>query len=107
MRWLVTGASGQLGSYLVRHLRDRGEEVIAWSGSVRGEVCGVPLQVVDLTDPAAIPAAFRHAKPQAVIHAGALARVDECYRDPKRARRVNTDATARLAELSADADSRF
>jgi len=50
MRWLVTGASGQLGSYLVRHLRDRGEEVIAWSGSVRGEVCGVPLQVVDLTD---------------------------------------------------------
>ena len=29
MRWLVTGASGQLGGYLLRHLRDRDEEVFA------------------------------------------------------------------------------
>jgi len=107
MRWLVTGASGQLGGYLLRHLRDRGEEVVAWSGSVRGEVCGVPLQVVDLGDTASMPVPFHDAKAEAVIHAAALARVDECLRDPKRARRVNTDATARLAELSADAGARF
>ena len=37
MRWLVTGASGQLGGYLLRHLRDRGDEVIGWSGSTRGD----------------------------------------------------------------------
>jgi dTDP-4-dehydrorhamnose reductase len=107
MRWLVTGASGQLGGYLLRHLRDRGEEVVAWSGSVRGDVCGVPLRVVDLTDGAAMAMAFREAKPQLVIHAAAMARVDECYRDPKRARRVNTDATGRLAELAAKAGARF
>jgi dTDP-4-dehydrorhamnose reductase len=107
MRWLVTGASGQLGGYLLRHLRDRGEEVVAWSGSVRGEVCGVPLQVVDLADTASMPVPFHDAKPDAVIHAAALARVDECFRDPKRARRVNTDATARLAELSEEAGARF
>lgn len=107
MRWLVTGASGQLGGYLLRHLRDRGEEVVGWSGSVRGDVCGVPLQVVDVTDTASMPVPFHDARPQAVIHAAALARVDECYRDPKRARRVNTDAAARLAELSAEAGARF
>jgi dTDP-4-dehydrorhamnose reductase len=107
MRWLVTGASGQLGGYLLRHLRDRGDPVVGWSGSVRGDVSGVPLRPVDLTDPAAVTAAFRDAKPEAVIHAAALARVDECYRDGKRARRVNTDATARLADLSAEAGARF
>jgi dTDP-4-dehydrorhamnose reductase len=107
MRWLVTGASGQLGGYLLRHLRDPGEEVVAWSGSVCGEVCGVPLRVVDLTDADALATAFRDARPQAVIHAAALARVDECIRDPKRARRVNTDATAHLAELAGDTGARF
>src|SRR5438876_2163063 len=107
MRWLVTGASGQLGGYLLWHLRDGGEEVVAWSGSVSGEVSGVPLRIVDLTDAAATASAFRDAKPQAVIHAAALARVDECYRDPKRARRVNTDATGRLAELATEAGARF
>src|SRR5262245_16141947 len=107
MRWLVTGASGQLGGYLLRHLREHGEEVVAWSGSVCGEVCGVPLQAVDLADTASMPVPFHDAKPQAVIHAAALARVDECLRDPKRARRVNSHATARLAELSAEAGARF
>jgi dTDP-4-dehydrorhamnose reductase len=107
MRWLVTGASGQLGGYLLRHLRDRGEEVVAWSGTVRGEVCGVPLEVVDLTNTASMPVPFHDARPQAVIHAAAMARVDECCRDPKRARRVNTHATARLAELAAEAGIRF
>ncbi|HTK74050.1 MAG TPA: SDR family oxidoreductase, partial [Gemmataceae bacterium] len=107
MRWLVTGASGQLGGYLLRHLRNRGEEVVAWSGTARGEVCGVSLQVVDLTDTASMPVPFHDARPEAVIHAAAMARVDECYRDPKRARRVNVDATARLAELAAEAGVRF
>src|SRR6516165_8225256 len=76
MRWLVTGASGQLGGYLLRHLRDRGEEVVAWSGTVRGEVCGVPLEIVDLTDTASMPVPFHDARPEAVIHAAAMARVD-------------------------------
>jgi dTDP-4-dehydrorhamnose reductase len=106
MRWLVTGASGQLGGYLLRHLRGRGETVVAWSGSAGGEVCGVPIRAVDLADADALAAAFRAARPQAVIHAAALARVDECHRDPDRARRVNADGTARLADLAAAAGAR-
>src|SRR5689334_22506592 len=100
MRWLVTGASGQLGGYLLRHLRDRGEPVVAWSGSCTGERDGVPLVPVDLADPDAVAAAYRAARPDLIIHAGALARVDECHRDPEHARRINTEASAQLTELA-------
>src|SRR5439155_1040800 len=90
-----------------RHLRAAGEPVVAWSGSQRAEVLGEPLTRVDLTDPAAVTAAFRAAGPDAILHAAAVARVDECRRDPDRARRINTDGSQRLAELAADAGARL
>jgi dTDP-4-dehydrorhamnose reductase len=99
MRWLVTGATGLLGGYLLRELR--GESVVAWSGSQQTTVLGELLTRVDITDPAATAAAFREAAPDAVIHAAAVARVDECRRDPDKARCVNTDASWHLAELAA------
>jgi dTDP-4-dehydrorhamnose reductase len=107
MRWLITGASGQLGGYLLRHLSSLGEPVTAWSGSSRGERFGVPLHPVDLADPDAVAARFHDARPDVILHAGALARVDECYRDPDRARRVNTEASARLAELASRSGTRL
>jgi dTDP-4-dehydrorhamnose reductase len=42
-----------------------------------------------------------------VIHAAALARVGDCLRQPDRARRVNTAATAHLVALAAEARARF
>jgi dTDP-4-dehydrorhamnose reductase len=107
MRWLVTGASGQLGAYLLRHLRDRGKSVIAWSGSRRGEVFGTPLRPVDLTDGDDVSAAFHDARPDVILHAAAMARVDHCYHDPERASQVNTRGSERLAELSHRAGARF
>jgi dTDP-4-dehydrorhamnose reductase len=107
MRWLVTGASGQLGGYLLRELSSRGVEVTAWSGSRTGSLFGIPLQPVDLGDPARVAAAFREARPEAIIHAGAISGVAECHRDPGRAQRVNTQASAVLAELSAQAGARL
>jgi dTDP-4-dehydrorhamnose reductase len=107
MRWLVTGASGLLGGYLVRHLRAAGEPVVAWSGSHATDVVGQPLDRVDLTDPAAVAVAFDAARPEAVIHAAAVARVDECRREPDKARRVNVDGSRHLAELAAGTGARF
>ena len=107
MRVLVTGASGQLGSYLLRELRRRGGEVVAWSGTRRGDLFGVPLRPVDLGDAGAVAGGFREARPDVVVHAGALAGVDDCHRDPGRAHQVNTHGTAVLAELAAAAGARF
>lgn len=107
IRFLVTGASGQLGAYLLRELAGGGEHVIAWSGTRTGSLFGCPLQPVNLADPDAVAAAFRQARPDAVIHAGAMSSVAECYRDPHRARRVNVDGTAILAELTAKIGARL
>src|SRR4051812_5570628 len=107
MRWLVTGASGLLGGYLVRHLHAAGEPVVAWSGSQVTQVLGRSVTRVDVTDPSAVTAAFDAAKPDAVIHAAAVARVDECRREPDKARRVNVDGSRLVAELAADRAARF
>ena len=106
MRVLVTGASGQLGAYLLREFRGRAD-LVAWSGSRRGDLLGVPLLPVELADPAAITAAFRAARPDVVIHCAALARIADCHRAPDRARRVNVAATAALAGECARSGARL
>ncbi len=107
IRILVTGASGQLGGYLLRELRRQEWDAVAWSGTRTGRLFGYQLQPVDLADATAVATAFREAKPDAVIHAAAMARVDDCHRDSDRARRINVEATAQLAELARGIESRF
>jgi dTDP-4-dehydrorhamnose reductase len=107
MRVLLTGASGQLGAYLLRELLTAGEEVTAWSGSRRGELFGAPLGPVDVADDEAVAAAFHRARPDAVLHAAAVASIAECHRDPERARRVNVGGTATLAKLAAAGGARL
>jgi dTDP-4-dehydrorhamnose reductase len=107
MRLLITGASGQLGGYLLRAARARGIEIIAWSGSRTGTLEGVPLRPVELADGDTIASAFVEARPTAVIHAAALASVVECHRDPERAEQVNVRASGVLAELAGRAGARL
>jgi dTDP-4-dehydrorhamnose reductase len=96
-RVLITGATGRLGAYLLRDLRGRGLDVIAWGGR----------SAVDLCDPDAPAAAFRQVNPDLVVHTAAVSSVEECERDPALARQANADATQRLAKLAAAARARF
>jgi dTDP-4-dehydrorhamnose reductase len=107
MHVLVTGASGLLGGYLLRQLRDDGLAVTAWSGTRTGDLFGTPLRPVDLGDPDAVAAAFRESRPDVVLHAAAMARLPDCHRDPDRATRVNGHGTRLLAELAAQARARL
>ena len=107
MRILLTGASGQLGGYLLREIAKDGAPVVAWSRSRSGPLFGVELQPVDLTATDKVAEAFRRAAPTTVIHAGAMTGVGECRRDPERAHRVNTHGTAFLADLAEQAGARF
>lgn len=106
MRLLITGASGQLGSYLLREVRDE-RGLTAWSGTSAGELFGASFLPVSLADRDGMAAAFRAARPDAVIHAAAWARLSDCHRDPDGARRINVDATAHLAELAATTGARL
>src|SRR5205085_11178085 len=89
-RLLLTGASGQLGAYLLRHLAGLGRiEVIAWSGASTGRLFGFSLGPIDLADSSAVLAAFRATSPDVVIHAAALARLADCQRDQTSALQIH------------------
>jgi dTDP-4-dehydrorhamnose reductase len=107
MRLLVTGASGQLGAYLLRELSDRGADLTAWGGHRDGDLFGARLIPIDLTDRASVVAAFRAARPDAVIHCAALSTVAGCYRAPDRAEALNVGGTRLLAELAEEAGARL
>ena len=107
MRILVTGASGQLGGYLLRRLRGAGDAVVAWSGTRPGERFGVPLLPVDLADERSVVEAFRSARPDVVVHAAAVSAVAQCYREPHRALAINVRASALLADLAEQAGARL
>jgi len=87
---LVTGAAGLIGSQIVRAVPSD------WRarGLTRGEF--------DLTDFAAVRAAFAREKPQLVIHCSAMSKTLECERNPERARLNNVEVTRVLAELAID-----
>jgi dTDP-4-dehydrorhamnose reductase len=107
MRTLLTGATGNLGSYLLRELRAREADVVAWSGSTIRTMFGVTTRPVDLADPDKIARNFKEAGPSLVIHAGAVASVADCYRDRERAEKVNVQGSKVLSELAADARARI
>lgn len=99
-RWLVTGASGQLGSHLVRQLARAGEAVLAVA---RGGDCGTPgvaTRAIDLADLDQLRSAVLEFRPTRVIHAGAMSAVADCLADPTRAERCNVEATHVLAEAA-------
>lgn len=92
MRILVTGATGQLGTDLVRTCTEAGDEVVA---------CG--RAELDLTDRDAVYGAITGVRPDVVVNAGAWTAVDACEDDPDRAFATNAlavrwvTAAARIA----------
>ena len=98
MRLILTGASGQLGAYLLRQLRARGHEVHPWSGSDTGTRDGMRPRPVDLADPDAVEDALNDTDAGAILHAGAVSSAALAYREPVRAAAVNVEGTARLAD---------
>jgi dTDP-4-dehydrorhamnose reductase len=89
----ITGARGLIGNWLLR---------IAPARKLGGPVVGLTHDQLELTDFAAVRVEFRRQNPQLVIHCAALSRSPECQSNPELARKINVEATALLAELSAD-----
>ncbi|MBI5386244.1 MAG: SDR family oxidoreductase [Verrucomicrobia bacterium] len=89
----ITGAGGLIGSHLVR---------AAATCALHWRTRGLTRAELDLTDHDAVRALFHQERPALVIHCAALSKSADCQRNPELARRVNVEATARLAELAAD-----
>ena len=89
----ITGAGGLIGSYLVR---------AAPRFAPDATVVALTRDRLELTDAAAVRAAFRLQSPQLVIHCAAITSSPECEANPALARKINVEVTALLAELAAD-----
>ena len=89
----ITGAGGLIGSYLVRSAPRFAPEA---------QVIALTRDRLDLTDFAAVRAAFRRDNPQLTIHCAALSRSPDCEANPALARRLNVEVTALLADLAAE-----
>ncbi|MBL8913110.1 MAG: SDR family oxidoreductase [Archangium sp.] len=90
MRVLVTGASGLVGSRLIKLLSSAGHTAIGLDRS------GSEL-AVDMVNAAAFTDALSAAKPDAIINCAAMTDVDGCEREPSAAWAVNAEAPATLA----------
>ncbi len=99
MKVLVTGANGFLGQYLVERSLHAGYKVIA-TGKGRSRLAledpGIIYEPMDLTDPYAIHDVFEKYAPEIVVHAGAMARPDDCEQNQSLAYAINVEATVQL-----------
>lgn len=88
----VTGAGGLIGSYAVKAL-----QALAPGANIRG----LTRADLDLADSQAVRNAFNHDQPELIVHCAALSRSPDCEAHPQRARQLNVEVTALLAELAA------
>ena len=93
MRWLITGAGGQLGMHLLAQL---GRDAL-----------GFDRASLDITSAAAVSAAVRDARPDVIVNAAAYTAVDAAETDELTALAVNATAVSHLANAAADAGARL
>lgn len=99
MHILVTGASGQLGSELLRILSKQGHTVIGTARTLTGlpDLPGVSYRVLDLTDTDRIPAVLSDVAPEAILHCGSYVAVDRAEEERDLCYLTNETATEAIA----------
>ena len=88
LKILVTGRNGQLGWELLRTL------------GTLGEVTGVDVDTLDLTDTAKVSALVRGLKPDLIVNPAAFTAVDLAEKNAELAQQVNGEVPALLASLA-------
>ncbi len=105
IRYVITGASGFLGGYLLS-LCDP-QEAVGVYGSHRPAESGRRWLRCDFSRPEAAAEKIAALEPQICIHAAAKSNLDWCEKNPREARRVNTESAVVLARRCQEVGCRF
>lgn len=89
MRWLITGATGMVGSEVRQQLRKRDEDTIAVG---HGEL--------DVTDRGRVLDLAESVRPDVIVNSAAFTKVDQCEKEEELAERVNATAVGFLADAA-------
>ena len=95
LKFLVTGSAGLIGNQLVNDL-SKSHDVISCYNNSKPEF-GIPMNM-DLQNHEMISNILREAKPDVVIHLGAMTNVDLCEDKQLLASKINTKATQIISE---------
>jgi GDP-4-dehydro-6-deoxy-D-mannose reductase len=91
MKALITGASGFVGPYLVRHCTERGDDVVVPGDEIDG---------FDVVDRAAVQRTFAEVRPEVVYHLAAWSHVGGSWGDPTTVLRINVEGTANVLDAA-------
>ena len=104
---LVTGASGMLGSAVIRLAMAQGTRVVGTHHQAPITVAGQETVRLPLEDAAELESIVKRIAPSAVIHCAALTNVDYCEENADEAFAINAEATAVMARAAAACGARF
>lgn len=102
---LVTGVSGQDGSYLAESLLSRGVEVHGLTRDLDENVIdGVTTHQADLSVGGEVSAVIRHVRPDVIVNLAAVSSVYQSWTEPMLTARVNGTAVAEMLAVVRDLD---
>lgn len=90
-KFLITGASGQLGSEIVERADEHGYEVVALTH-----------ESLDVSNESAVTEAIHIYQPTHIIHCAAWTDVDGCERNQIKAEKINADGSRYVVRAAAD-----
>jgi dTDP-4-dehydrorhamnose reductase len=101
MKILITGAKGQLGTQIIKMLESRNSELGTIDVSYNNaEIIGVDVDVLDITNIAAVRAYTKELKPDVIINCAAYTNVDACETNIDLAFKINAIGPRNLAIAS-------